>query len=225
MKGWGLGLIAAVFLVVGAWVGQLFGGGLEDELAEARSQAAAAESRARGFETRLVDVEDELATAYASVVDTSIISSAFRAEVVELVTQVELLQGRVATITEMYAELRDSFVFPVTDVDELGDEVTEIRGAIDEPGLRLRVAYLPPASAFRLDELGIAGVLVVSQVPDGRQLVSARAESPRIAFTGLETYVAAAVVERRCPLGTRVTWGGVGLGIGAALGLAASVAN
>lgn len=132
----------------------------------------------------------------------------------ELVREIESLEGRVATATEVNVNLMnalrtDAVTFASTDTAEALPD--SIAAPYDDGLLSGRIAYYPPVSQFGLEYgLDIALSMVSTELPDGRWSVMARAEDGRVNLTIPQMFVKPAPPAQYCSVMTRGKWGAGG---------------
>lgn len=139
-----------------------------------------------------------------------------------LIRQVELLEGRVAYLSEMYlgavGQIETHGVVHASDAGATPDSVT---ADVDDGLLAAHLYYRPPATlGANPYRVTIPLVATVSELADGRALFAARAADPRVTIELGAVYYQPPAPVQFCGLGTRVKDHGRGYAIGRVLELA-----
>ncbi len=187
-----------------------------------RSEALAARLVADGWETRWAVTEEVLVGRLLSLQDSTALLGREKAALAE---QVELLGGRLALVTDLYASVRgqlvahDAVVHGADDYDQSADSIT---AEVDDGLLSGRLVYVPP-STLGINPYSVALELVlgIAETPDGRALATARAADPRVSLRYGDVYWSPPPPVQVCSLGTRLEWGAWGAALGVVGGVVA----
>ncbi len=188
-----------------------------------RSVALAYEGAADGWRIRLVDASDDLEGLLQEERDRG---GLLEEEKAELARQAETLNGRISALADMYASARgqitilDGRIFASDASTPMPDSVV---AEIDDGLLRGRMAFFPPSRLDLEYRLGLALVLGFIDAPDGRSLVTAMSDNPRVDLRYGEVFYQPAPPVEYCPVGTRLTWGLGGVGVGSVAALLKSI--
>lgn len=161
------------------------------------------------WEVQLATLSDDLGRSVGS-------NDSLATRTVELIDEIESLEGRVQQATEvsvsLIAALRtDSAraeVF-VSAPDALPDSIT---APYDDGLLSGRIAFYPPVTEFGLEYTAqIRGTLVTAELPDGRWSVFATAEdTARVRFSVPRVFIDPADPVPYCSFMAKGKWGGLG---------------
>lgn len=184
-----------------------------------RSEELAAQTSALGWETRFALTTEALTERLLSLMDSTALLGEEKAE---LARQVELLGGRLALLTDLYAEFRgtiethDAVVHssPANITGNIPDSVT---AQVNDGTLSGRLVYRPP-STLAVDPYRVALELVLglAETPDGRALVTARSPNPAVSLRYGDVFWSPPPPVQFCSLGTRLEWGAWGYAGGVA---------
>lgn len=191
----------------------------EERLDSIRTEELAARTEAQGWRTQLVQATSELERELQGAGEREALLVAEKAEIAR---EVETLGARLTLVTDLYAEAQGQIVAHAE--VHVADSSTSIEGGnpampdsitvpLDDGLLEGRVAYLPGPSEFDLVygvHLGLT--LATAEAPDGRTLVTAMAEDPRVDLRYGELLVAGPRVVQHCSFGQRATTSGFAIG-------------
>jgi hypothetical protein len=200
-------------LIAGLTIGQSCAsdGTLDAEVARLRTEALEAGAREDGWATALAEAQEDLVESARRAADST---DALSLHIADLLEQVQLLDGEVQSVTEFAANL-SSQLQASAQVHGPEEEADSITAAIDDGLLSGRVAYFPKSTLFDLlYSAKIRAALVQSIAPDGRLLVAAQAEDPRVQLEIEALEFQAPEPIRACTLGQRASAFSVGGGIG-----------
>lgn len=166
-----------------------------------------------GWETELATVTGNLSRSLERAADDN---DSLAVRTLELINEIESLEGRVQQATEvsvsLIAALRtDSAraeIFAATP-DALPDSITS---PYDDGLLSGRIMFYPPVTEFGLEYTArIRGSLVTTELPDGRWSVMAMSEdTARVRFSVPSIFINPPDPVPYCPILQRGKWGGVG---------------
>ena len=222
--------IAMIVLLAVAVGGYARSCGIGSDLAAAnaaanllRTEALVGATELAGWEVRLVDATSDLGKRLQEQSDRG---DLLEKEKSELARQAETLNGRISALADMYADARgqitilDGRIFASDASTTIPDSVT---AEIDDGLLRGNLAFYPPSSLALEYELHLAIALAFVDAPDGRMMATAMSDNPRVELRYGEVFYQPAPPVEYCSVGTRVTWGLGGLGVGAAAQLIKSI--
>lgn len=176
------------------------------QLDSLRTATLAARAETMGWEVRFAQ-EAERGQTLARWLQTSRDSTSLLAEeTAELAREVELLEGRVAALVEMYATARGQIEAHDATVHTSAEGVDSITGDVSDGLLSAHVTATvePPTVAIPSYSIELALALALVEGADGRSLVTARAADERVSIAFGELYVEPPAPVEFCGLGTRV---------------------
>jgi hypothetical protein len=137
-----------------------------------------------------------------------------------LAREVELLGGRLLTVSRMYAEAvgsieRHEAVVHRSDLIRSDQAPDSITGHVSDGLLEADVTATidPPSVALPRYSVALELVTAVTETPDGRALFTARAGDPRVTIAHRETYWQPPAPVEFCSVGTKLKAAGVGGGL------------
>ncbi len=211
-----LGVILAVALLL-----QVKTCGLSRDLAAAdaaanllRTEELLEDADAAGWEAVLVESRDGLTRRLQ---EANHRGALLEEEKAELARSAELLGGELRVMADMYADMagqidaHDAVVFASDASTGVPDSVV---ASVDDGLLRGSIRFQPPdelSLEYRI-RLGIA--LGIVDTPDGRAMITARAEHPKVELSYGELFYDAPAPVQYCSIGTRAAWGLGGAGVG-----------
>lgn len=177
-------------------------------LEELRTEALELRLDSAGWETRLVGATANLEELLQEAGDSL---ELFAAENADLARQVEELGGELRAVATMYAELAGSIEAHDATVHGPPAAPDSISAGISDGLLEGRLVYRPPAT-LAIDPYHVRLALALGWVeaPDGRALLTARAQDPRVALSFGDVYYQAPAPVEFCGFGAKVKAGVVG---------------
>lgn len=179
-----------------------------------RSEEIAARADAMGWETRFSSTVPNLARALQEAQDSAGLLSEAKDS---LAREVELLAGRLSVMADLYADLRGQIeahdaVVHISDSTKVAPD--SVTAYVDDGLLNGRIAFIPPDVLDLEYQVQLALTLGWIEVPDGRMLVTARAQHPNIALSYGDIFYAPPAPVEFCSLSTKLTWAAGGTAVG-----------
>lgn len=186
------------------------------ELDSLRSELLQARIDSAGWETRIAEETSGLELRLQESIDSTDVLSIANAE---LGAEVALLGGRIRNLQRVNARLEGRIATqaivhsaPVEN-SARNTEPDSITASIDDGFLSGRVAYVPPENRFDLRYLAELELsLAVTELADGRQLVSAKSSDDRVHIQYDDVYVQVPDPVQYCSLGDRLWTSAVAVG-------------
>lgn len=177
-----------------------------------RTVVLAERAAAQGWRTQLVTATADLETRLHEAEGRGAL---LEAEKAELAREIETLGGRLAIMTDLYADARGQIV---AHADVHGSNETapdSITAPVDDGLLSGRVAYFPAPQTIDLSyHLSLGLTVAVSEAPDGRGLVTVMPERPDLVTLSYgETLYQRPEPVRICSLGQRAETAGWAVGL------------
>lgn len=173
-----------------------------------RTETLAARASAQGWEVRFgseVARGETLAGWLQEARDSTALLASQKAE---LAAEVELLGGRILTLTDLYAsvvgqvEAHDATVH-TSALEDAAPQVDSVTAPVDDGLLTGRLAYFPPASLSLEYSVELALALGWTVGADGRALATAMASDPRVRLRVGEAWYQPPAPIAHCSFGTR----------------------
>ncbi len=190
-----------------------------------RTEELLEDADAAGWEAALVESRDGLTRRLQEANDRGAL---LEGEKAELARSAELLGGELRIMADMYADVvgqidaHEAVVFAPDASTGAPDSVV---AQVDDGLLRGSIRFRPPAELsleYRI-RLGIA--LGIVDTPDGRAMITAKAEHPKVELSYGELYYDAPAPVQYCSIGTRAAWGLGGAGVGSVAVLLAKLVS
>lgn len=184
-------------------------------LAAMRTEALATRIDSAGWELRIAEATSGLEQLLQAAADSN---ARLAREKADLATQVEQLGGELRALADVNATLEGRIASLATlhaSEDSAVAQSDSITAPLDDGLLRGRVAYFPEPQTFDVSyRVALGMTLGLIEAPDGRQMVTARADDSRVGITFGDVYVQPPEPVVYCSLGRRVLDGLIGAGVG-----------
>ena len=222
---------ALIVLLAGACIALYVSGRLEArgidrdraELAQLKAERLVEIVDSAGWSVRLVEATRDLERKLQAEESRGAL---LEAEKAALAREVETLGGELRALADMYADLsgqietHDAVVHASDSSASVPDSVT---AQVDDGLLSGRIAFVPPSTLDLEYRARLALVLGWVEAPDGRALITAKAEHPSVTLSFGEVFYQPPAPVAYCSLGQRAKTAGWSIGLWEAGKLAARI--
>lgn len=185
-------------------------------LAAMKAEALIESIDSAGWELRVVEATEGLEEQLRESRDSTALLFQEKAE---LAAQVQTFDGRIAVLMDMYAgavgQIEEHGTVHVAEGQEVTPDTSpdSITAPINDGLLSGRLKFTPPDSLGIDYALRLALALGVVDLPDGRQLLNAKASDARVALRFGDVFVQKPEPVAFCSIGTKAKYTGIGAGV------------